>query len=145
MGGRAEARRDVHDRRDLLAGATSDIRSWKVGVAATLAHVLGDRFAISAGGGFSADTPSGEIPDPETLGPVYRRFVGPELAIQLTEARGAVGTFALRWQPAAATGLWIRGELGGLDPREASVPLLPDGTRRAWRLSAGAVLNDVWP
>jgi len=145
LGGRAEVRRDSHDRRDLLAGATSDIRSWKTGVAVTLARVFGDRFAVSAGGGFSADTPSGDIPDPDTLGPVYRRFVGPELAIQLTEATGAVGVLALRWQAGAATGVWIRGELGGLDPREASVPLLPDGTRRAWRLSAGAVLNELWP
>jgi hypothetical protein len=144
-GGRVELRRATHDRRDLLAEATSDIRSWQGGGAIELARVFANRLGVSIGGRFASYSPSGEIPDPSSRGPVYRRFVGPHLALELAQAVTAAGTIAARWQVADATGLWLRGEYGSLDPTDESIPLLPDGTRQAWRMSAGVVLHEGWP
>jgi hypothetical protein len=122
-GGRAELRRATHDRRDLLAEATSDIRSWQGGGAIELARVFANRLGISIGGRFASYGPSGEMPDPSSRGPVYRRFVGPHLALELAQAVTAAGTIAARWQVADSTGLWLR---------------------QAWRFSAGVVLHDDW-
>lgn len=145
LGARAEVGRDVHDRRDLLAQATSDIASWRAGGALEIAGRLGERLAFSIGGRLASYGPSGTIPDPETRGPEYRRFVGPGLALELTETLAGAGTATLRWQAGRSTGLWLRGELGTLDPREETAPLLPSGSRRGWRVIAGAALDELWP
>jgi len=138
-------RRDTDDRRDLLAQATSNIRSWQGGAALELARVFSRRFAASIGGRFSSYGPSGEIPDPDDLGPVYRRFIGPGLALQLAEAFNAAGTATLRFQAAERTGFWVRGQFAVLDPTGSSIPLLPTGTRRGWTFTAGAILEEIWP
>jgi len=145
LGARAEVGRDAHDRQDLLAQATSDIASWRTGGAIEIARRLGERFAFAIGGRLGSYGPSGTIPDPETRGPEYRRYVGPGLALELTEALTGAGTATLRWQAGTSSGLWVQGELGTLDPREETAPLLPSGSRRGWRVIAGAALDELWP
>jgi len=144
LGARAEVGRDAHDRQDLLAQATSDIDSWRAGGAIEMARRLGERFAFSIGGRLASYGPAGTIPDPDARGPEYRRYVGPGLALELTEALAGAGTATLRWQAGTSTGLWLQGELGTLDPREETAPLLPSGGRRGWRVIAGAALDELW-
>lgn len=144
--GRFGAIREVRRRRDRLAQAASDIRSWEAGGAAEVGRRFGD-LALSAGGLLSAYGPSGTAPPPDEMGPVYRRFVGPELSLGLAEAREVAGQLTIRWDPSASTGLWIRGRAGELEPAAgaADFPLLPSGSRTRWSLTAGAVLGATWP
>jgi len=145
LAGRAELVRSEHDRVDRLAEAASDIRSTQAGGTIEIARILGDRFGVSLGGRVSSYGPSGTLPDPATLGPEYRRFQGPGLALELTDATTAAGLATIRWQPSATTGVWLRGELGSLSPGTTTLPLTPTGSREAWRVTLGAVLDEAWP
>lgn len=144
LGGRLEYRRSEHDRRDRLASAASDVTATELGGSAEIGRAFG-RFGLSLGGLYSAYRPTGTIPDPATLGPEYRRYVGPGLALELTDATTAAGSATIRWQARSSAGLWLRGVYGSLSPSDTSIPLAPDGSRRAWIITAGAVLDEVWP
>lgn len=142
LGGRAELSRDRRDRRDLFAAATSDIRGIEGGGALELGRVLGERVGVSAGLQVASYGPAGTMPNPSRLGPEYQRFVGPSLAIDLNQVLVTGAVLTLRWQTGQTTGFWLRGMFGALSPSDGLLPLTPAGSRRAWALTAGAVVNE---
>ena len=142
LGGRAELRRSRRDRRDLFAEATSDIRGIEGGGALELGRVLGERVGVSAGLQVASYGPAGTMPRPNRLGPEYRRYVGPGLALDLNQALVTGGVLTLRWQTGQTTGFWLRGAFSALSPSKPFLPLTPTGSRRAWTVTAGVVLDE---
>lgn len=143
FGGRAEVRRSRRDRHDLFAEATSDIQGTEGGGALELGRVLGGgRVGVSAGVRVASYGPSGTMPHPGRLGPSYRRFVGPSLALDLNQVLLTSGVLTVRWQAAKTTGFWIRGALGTMSPGQALLPLTPLGSRRGWAVTLGVVLDE---
>lgn len=143
LGGRAELRRGRRDRRDLFAEATSNIRGIDGGGAFELGRVLGDDVGVSAGIQVGSYGAAGTMPHPDRLGPEYRRFVGPALALDLNQALVSAGVLTLRWQTGQTTGLWLRAAFASINPGSGALPLTPAGDRRAWTVTAGLVLDEV--
>ena len=57
---------------------------------AELARSFGP-LALSIGGGMSEHNPTGSIPDPKTMGPVYQKWMAPEVALEVSEASTWLG------------------------------------------------------
>lgn len=145
--GRADLQRVGRDRNDLLVPVLSDVRATTGGGSVEIGRILGDRLGAAAGVQFASYGPAGLLPDPRSMGPDYRRYVGPALALELTGAAITAGTASVRWQLRETTAIWIRGVFGSVRPRTGSVtlPFTPEGSRRSWAVTAGAVLDAVWP
>lgn len=130
------------DQRDRLIGARASLRVREVWSGAEVGRSLG-RLAVAAGGTLTSRGASGGIPPVSELGPVYRRFVGPELAYAATEADAHAVRFTLRWRANESTDLWLDGRSGSVRPTDAvRLELAPDGSRDGWRIAGGIVLRD---
>ncbi|MCG8468811.1 MAG: hypothetical protein MJB57_11495 [Gemmatimonadetes bacterium] len=145
VGARARLRRSTHDRVDRLVEASSDITATEAGGSIEVGRMLTESVGVALGGQLSTYGPSGTLPDPSTLGPVYRRFVGPELALQLTEATHTGGSATIRWRTANRTAVWARAVFGSLSPDGSDVPLAPSGSRRDWIVTVGVTLDEGRP
>lgn len=143
LGAHAQLRRGRRDHRDLFVEATSDIRGVEGGGALELGRVLGESVAVSAGIQVASYGAAGTMPHPGRLGPEYRRFVGPGLALDLNQVLVSGGVLTLRWQTGRTTGLWLRAAVGSISPSSAVLPLTPAGDRRAWTVTAGLVLDEL--
>jgi len=145
LGGRVELRRGHRDRRDLFAEATSNIRGIEGGGAFELGRRFGEDIGVSAGIQVATYGAAGTMPDPGRLGPEYRRFVGPGLALDLNQALVSGGVLTVRWQTERTTGLWLRTAFGSISPSTGMLPLTPVGDRRAWTVTIGLVLDELLP
>ena len=143
LGGRAQLRRGRRDRRDLFVQATSDIRGVEGGGALELGRMLGGGVGVSAGIQVASYGPAGTMPRPSRLGPEYRRFVGPSLALDLNQARVSGGVLTVRCQTGQTSGLWLRAAFASISPEAGALPLTPTGDRRAWTVTAGVVLDEL--
>lgn len=131
-------------RRDRLALIRSDVEGWTRGGALEVARSFGPRFALSAGGALSAYGPAGGIPNPGALGPVFRRYVAPELALYASPAQARAGAVSARWQARQSVGLWLVVRYDSLTPVHAQFtpPYKPSGQRGGWDLVLGVDLGE---
>ena len=138
-GGRAEFRRSAHDRLDRLVVAGSEVRANEGGVSVEIGRMLGERWGIATAAGIASYGPAGLLPDPRIMGPQYKRYLGPGLALELSRAIAASGAVSARWIANETTAIWMRTSVGALRPRQGDVriPLTPEGSRRSWSLSVG--------
>lgn len=136
---RTGADRDSSTREDLLARATADLRVWRTFAALEAARDLPHGVSASLAWLYSYRSPSGRIPPPETLGPVYREWVGPGLAVVASAARTVGGSATIRWSYAEGPALWVRATHRSSSPAGADQgpSLRPNGERTRWRLEAG--------
>jgi hypothetical protein len=134
--------REDRMRRDILGRTRSDIRSWEPAGGIEVVRSLGSRFALAAGALVAGYAPSGGIPNPYSMGPVFQEYVAPKLALQITGGRVMKFRLGGRWQATAGLALWAQGEYGSLTPTEGAVrlPMEPTGDRTGWTLDIGALL-----
>lgn len=138
---RVETRRDARTLSDFLAEVESDIVAWSPGAALEVLFREGPTTVVSVGAGFATHVAAAAIPDPEFMGEVYRRLLGPQLAVYAARSRTWVAGAAVRRQLGDAMALLLRGAVGRLTPRSepGAVPLAPEGARRTWSLSLALV------
>jgi hypothetical protein len=134
--------REDRNRRDLLGQVRSEIRSWEPGGSVEVVRWLGNRFALSAGALLAGYSPSGGIPLRSAMGPVFQKYVAPELALHVTGARVTKLRLGGRWQATAGLAFWAQGEYASLTPKKGpvSIPAAPSGNRSGWTLDIGALL-----
>lgn len=133
--------RDREDSR-VEAGSSLDMRA--VGGSLEILRALTRGLAVSASGALLAYDPIGAIPNPAAMGPEYRRWAGPEMAILGTPTTTRHFSLGARWDPGAGRAFWLRLESTSVGPGdlETVLTLLPEGTRSTWRLSGGVTLRD---
>jgi len=85
-------RREDRLRRDLIVEVHSDIRAWTTGGRIEVAREIGS-FVAGLGAAVTGYTPRAAIPDPNAMGPLYRRLVAAENSLYAV--------------PAVPTALWV--------------------------------------
>ncbi len=141
---RLGVKREHRTRSDGLAVASTDIRSWRPGVAVEVARWLGPTVAVSAGVALSEHNPSGSVPLAAAMGPVYQNWLAPAVALEATEATSRAFMGTLRWQARATTGFWIQVRSESASPpddRSGLLPGAPRGERDRLRAAFGVVLG----
>jgi hypothetical protein len=134
--------RENRQRRDVLARVGSDLKHWEPGAAIEVSRWMTFGLAVAEGATISQHAPWGTIPNPDRMGPAYRRYLAPELAVYGTETVSRSASLTLRWQARSDTSLWIRGRSttvsgGGAIGR---IAFLPSGTRGSQTLDLGVTL-----
>jgi hypothetical protein len=106
---------------------------------ASVARRLGGGLWVSAGAGFARYDPSGELPDNQAMGPVYREWIAPALALAGTEASSWTGEVTLSWTRPGGAAAWVRLQTGSTSPTESGeiLPLRPSGNRTRWGVTGG--------
>lgn len=130
-------------RRDLSVGARSEIDGLQVGGGIALAHTVAEKLRVGialAGTGYA---PVGGMPDPSGLGPVYARFIAPELAVSGTNARARAASVDAAWSWTPGRRVWLRVLHSNLSPSTGgvSLPHLPAGKRSGWSVGTGVSLG----
>lgn len=129
---------------DSRVGVGSDLDMRSIGVSVEVLRRLGQELEVSATGNVSSYSPIGEIPNPASMGPEYRRWIGPEMALLATPASTRHLGVSLRWNRGSGQAYWVK--LGvsvfGTGNLATVYPLLPDGDRRSWSLGGGVTLRD---
>lgn len=139
IGARAGLVHEARTRRDALAEARSEIEGWAPSAGLEAAALLG-RLAVGLGGAVAFESPDSSIPDPTSLGPVYRRWIAPELAIETAEAWSRSLSATLRFRARETTAVWLRGTWGAVSATDPP-PDVPDGRRRMWAIALGVLLE----
>lgn len=137
-------RGDSRTRRDFVVDVFSDIQTWTPGVGLEIARQLGTSTSVSAGYaiGFHASTAS--IPNPGSMGPVYRLLIAPELSLYATQARPNRLMLSVRQRFGSGSALLLRADRESAAPHsvEEGLPFAPRGSRTLWRLSLSLLLTD---
>ncbi len=100
--------------------------------------------AVSGGVAVSEHNPAGSVPLATAMGPVYRNWVAPAVALEATEATSRAFMGTLRWQARATLGFWIRVRSESASPPDNRAGLLPDapsGDYDRLRAAFGVVLG----
>lgn len=129
---------DIYDehRGDERVGVASDLNVWRPGAQVRLARAA-PAWGAALRGWTHALAPTGALPDPSALGPTYRAYVAPELALIATETHGfGVGAHAwLRWRHGV---LWAAAARSSQVPEPGvRLPAVPTGERTAYHLTLG--------
>jgi hypothetical protein len=141
LAGRVVIRRENRARRDQIALLRSDLACWTTGFGVAVAYRPWPTFAVAAGGALARYGAGGVIPDPAGLGPAYRAYVAPELALQASDARATAATLSVLWAVLPAGSLWARASRSSLrGSSDVRLSLAPGGERAAWSLEMGIVL-----
>jgi hypothetical protein len=137
---RVRAAREARERTDLLAGLTTDLATWSPGAGAELTGRLTDGFSIGVAYGLVRAYPVGRLPNPDQLGPGYRRWVAPELSIYATPGTAREGAITARVDHRGRA-IWLRLGYDTLAPTGTSrLPALPPGERARWAAAGGIVM-----
>lgn len=137
--------RESRQREDFIAEMRSDLRTWAPGLGLEVARSFGVT-AVAAGYAVSFYAPSGGIPNPARMGPIYQQLVAPEQSLYATKARPTAATLTLRhtFPSGTAALLRVRREslaAGGEAPATGALPFAPKGSRTFWNVSLGVVLG----
>lgn len=137
----ASVSRDARRREDLLERATTDLTVWSGLGGVEVGRELSGQVGASLGVSFGWRSPSGSVPYPFELGPVYRSWLAPAVALEASEAHTYGGAFTLRWRRGSRTAFWVKVEGRSLSPTEGeqAPSLVPTGSRTWWRISLGAL------
>jgi len=134
--------RDSRWRRDYLVRVRSMIESWTPGGGLEVARSYGNSTAVSFGFAFASYSATALIPNPESMGPVYRLLIAPELSLYATQSRPAVASFGLRQRLGEGTRLLLRARWETAAPRgESTESFAPRGHRTLWNVSLALLLG----
>lgn len=141
---RLSVMRDGRRRSDGVVGVHSDLRTWRPLGAVEVARWFGNSVAFAVGGAVSEHNPSGALPSFSNMGPVYRNWVGPELALYGSEAHSRAGAATLRWLARPATAFWVQARSESTSPpsSDRTLPGRPMGKRSTWNVTFGVVLGE---
>ncbi len=138
-------RREKRIRRDFIAQVHSDIRTWTTGGRIEVAREIGS-FTAGLGAAIASYTTSAAIPDPNALGPLYRRLVAAENSLYAVPSLPAalwVGA-SYRAGPATLVALNVVGErLAARGTTPANLAFAPGGSYTGWSVDLRVVL-DRW-
>ena len=131
-------------RRDLSVGARSEIDALQTSIGLAVSRALVDRLHVAVAAAGAVYDPVGGIPDPSGLGPIYERFIAPELSLHATPARARVASLTANWHATTTTHVWARLLSSHVAPATAGtiLPRSPTGERSGWSLSVGINLLD---
>jgi len=131
-GVRVAMERDQTKSRDRVVGAESDLSTWISSGVAEVGRSLPAGWSASVGAGVLGYVPNGTLPEPNSLGPVYQRWIGPELSYHGSKSAVVVASGSLSWAPGGDYSLFMVGCFSRLAPSAESVPLpgRPSGDRR---------------
>lgn len=143
LGGRLLALHEDRVRRDRLVQARHRIDAWTSGVAVGAARRVGSGLSVGLGAGAMRHAPTGTLPFPGQMNPVYEEWVAPGALVHGMPATSWVTGATLLWEKGPGTAFWLRGGYDALSPSLGSrVPAsLPEGSRRGVRVSVGALLT----
>lgn len=143
LGGRLLVIRDERLRRDRLAQVRHRIDAWTSGVAVGAARRVGSGLSVGLGAGAMRHAPTGALPFPDQMNPVYAEWVAPGALVHGMPATSWVTGATLLWEKGPGTAFWMRGGYDALSPSLGSrVPAsLPDGTRSGVRIAVGALIT----
>lgn len=128
-------------RRDFIADVRLDLVEWTPTFAAAVERVIG-RFTAAVAIGVAPSSAVGTIPDPTTLGSVYRTFVAPSLGFAARQSLSIRGSVELRRRMTRSTTLLIGVHHVALRPRGTEVPpLAPGGTHKTWTVSTAVIVQ----
>jgi hypothetical protein len=132
-------------RQDFIAERYSELRAWTPGIGLEVARSFGVN-AVSLGYAVSAYSPSGGIPDPSTMGPIYQQLIAPEQSLYATSVRPSRAAFTVRRRFPSGTAALLRVSResvgGSREPLAAgALPYAPTGSRTRWDVSLGVVLG----
>ena len=127
-------------REDFVATVGTDLVEWTTTAAVSAAHRFGH---TSLGIGFAMAWygAEGSIPNPDSLGPVYRQFVAPGLGLEASRALPVTGTLSVRRDFNRRTAVILVAGYETVGPRSTSAPFAPAGHRATWTASATVVLS----
>jgi hypothetical protein len=136
--------RQSHRREDFIAETYTDLKAWTPGLGVEVARAFGAN-AVSAGYAIAAYEPSGGIPDPSNMGPIYQQLIAPEQSLYATSAHPSLAAVTWRHSFPSGTALLLtarRESVGaGGDVLTATLPYAPKGSRTLWNLTLGVVLG----
>jgi len=136
--------RENRERTDAIAEVGSDIATWDSGFDVELGRRFGSRWAVSLAYARSLHTSNWAVPSPDAMGPVYRAYTAPELALYATEAQPQAARLVVRWQVSELTAAFATGRYTTVSPitsSDGAVPGAPGGDRTGWGLVAGVILG----
>lgn len=124
--------RDHQMSRDRVVGAERDLLTWISSGVVEVGRSLSARLSASVGAGVLAYVPNGTLPEPTALGPVYQRWIGPELSYHGSKSTVVVASGRVSWAPAGDYGLFLIGSFSRLAPSAGRIPLpgRADGNRQ---------------
>jgi hypothetical protein len=134
--------REHRIRQDFITVIASDVVSLTPGAGVELAYRFGGT-ALALGYGLGGYSASASIPDPASMGDVYRALTAPELELYAHRAVPMAATFTLRQRTSARTALLLFARGGRLAPSgdAPGLTLVPTGDRLALDVSVGVVIG----
>ncbi len=139
---RAGVGRASWELQDPLVFTGTHIRAWTPQVGITVVRKLDDHLSVELGVAGARYSPSGAVPEPSALGPHFREWIAPDLALAGNPGRYGSASVTVGWETAdrgryffgldIASASGSQGPLGGLAP-------LP-GERASLTVRMGVVL-----
>jgi hypothetical protein len=144
LAGRLLTVREERLRRDRRARARHRIDAWTTGMAVGAARRVGSGLSVGLGAGAVRHAPTGVMPRPDEVNPVYAEWVSPGTLVHGTPATSWVAGATLLWEKGPGTAFWLRGGYDALSPSLGGrVPTsLPEGSRRGLGITVGAMITD---
>lgn len=143
--GRLSLVRENRTRRDRLLAVRTEVSAWETGLGAALVRSLPGRGRIGGAVSLSHYVPTAAIPSPTVTGAVYEQWMAPEVLLTAVEAWSWAGRLGARIPLSGKADLLLRGSYGSAAPGDVGggsvFQSLPDGSRRHWELSLGAVIE----
>ena len=136
LGVQVGTERDELTRLDYVAEVEPQVDTWTPTATFETAREVGTRGALALAIGVGQQAGSSSIPLASERGPVYKQYLGPELAVEADAATMVGATLTARWRLRAAT-WWA--SLGGetLRPGAARSSASPGGQRTSWSVAIG--------
>lgn len=131
-------------RTDLVAEVFSDIATWQRNLGIEVARRFGGSTRASVAYSIGVYSATASIPDPSSVGPVYRLVLAPELSFYATSANPSRLSLAVRQRTGAGSSLLLAADRESAGPYrvQQGLPFAPHGSRTLWRVSLALLLFD---
>jgi hypothetical protein len=126
-------------RTDYLVPVASRITTWQPGGSIEVLVALDPSVALSLGASAARTWSDATLPRPSSMGPLYGRYIAPELALYATPAFASAISLGIRRPGAGGSSMLARITRERLRPLGSSTPVpgAPGGERTLWTFSAG--------